>query len=152
MRAAVDLVDIVQTDVEPDGRIEGPILVYAKPCQIQIKVLRILLGKEIPILPSAIGDGPANPMDELFDGVFPIAGVDIAVKIFAYDYFCGKLAPVGGDFHIFLFKDGFACIIGNFCLPGFPFGFFKGMSSGFGKMRFYFYAFFGLRVMIFPWL
>jgi hypothetical protein len=77
-------------------------LVDAQPSQILIVGLGVFFCFEVTVLESAVGNGAADAMDELFNGVFPLAGVDVAVKILADDNFCGQLTPVFGYFGVFL--------------------------------------------------
>jgi len=148
--AAVDMVNIIEPYVEPDRGIEGAVLIDAQPGEFAIENLRILFGEEIAVSQAAIGNGAADPMNELLDGVFPPAGVDIAVKVLADNDLGGQLAPGQRYFDIILFKNGFAGLVGNFGLAGFPFDFFEGMLAGCGKKGFYLKPFAGASGLVFP--
>ena len=41
---------MVQADVEPDGRVEGPVLVQAEPGQLAIEPLAVLAAGEVAVL------------------------------------------------------------------------------------------------------
>src|SRR4030095_15415077 len=59
-----DPVLMMKPDVEPDGRIERPILVHAEPSQFVVENLAVRLG-EIAILDSPVGDCPSHAVDQL---------------------------------------------------------------------------------------
>jgi hypothetical protein len=62
---AADAVLVVEADVEPDGRVEGAVLVDAEPGQVVVEDLGVLLGLEVAVLDAPIGDGAGDAVDEL---------------------------------------------------------------------------------------
>ena len=87
-RVLPDAVLVIQTDVEPDRRIERAMLVQAKPGELVVKNFRCLRVRKISIGNSPIGNRSRHPMDQLPDrtlaaGFVRIRSVrDVAVKIF----------------------------------------------------------------------
>ena len=85
---AADAVLMMQTNVEPDRRIESTMLVQAKPGQLVVKSFRRLRVREISIGNTPIGDGSRDAMHELTHRSFPAALMrirpvgDVAIEIF----------------------------------------------------------------------
>ena len=75
-------------------------------------------------------------MDELLDGVFALAGRNVAVEVLAGDDLGRQLAPVGGDFDVVLLEDGLAGVAGNLGGAGFPLKLVEGVSARGGKTLF----------------
>ena len=76
-----DAVLMVETDIEPDRRIERAVLIHAEPGQFIAENFAVRLA-EIAVLDSPIRDGAADPMNELLHGRLAFRGVLFAVKIF----------------------------------------------------------------------
>ena len=55
----------IQADVEPDGRIERPVLVQAEPGQLAIEPLAVLGRGEIAVLDAPVGNRAADAVDQL---------------------------------------------------------------------------------------
>ena len=87
--AAPDAIDVVESDVEPDRRIERAVLVDAEPGQFLVEDLGVGLRGEVAVLKTAIGDGLADAVDELLDGMLALAVLDVAVEILADNDFRG---------------------------------------------------------------
>jgi hypothetical protein len=67
---------------------------------------------------------------KLLDRVFTLAGLQVAVEVFACYYLRGKLTPGGGYFDIVLLEDSLAGIAGDFGGALFPDELINGMSTG----------------------
>ncbi len=134
--AAGDAVDIVEAHVEPDGGVERAVLVDTEPRQFAVKGLGVGLGGEVAVLAAAVGNGAADAMDELLEGVLPLSRFDVAVEVFAGDDLGGQLAPGGGHFNIILGKNGLAAVAIDPCGTLFPVNLIKGMDLGVGEMVF----------------
>jgi hypothetical protein len=76
-------IDVEEADVEPDGGIKGPALVDAQPGQLVVESLGVCIGGEVAIFAAAVGDCLADAVDKLLYGIFPAAGLDITIKVFA---------------------------------------------------------------------
>ena len=61
----LDAVLVIQTHVEPDGRIERPVLVQAQPRQLAVESLAVRLCGEVAVGRSPIGDRAADAVDQL---------------------------------------------------------------------------------------
>jgi hypothetical protein len=130
-----DLVLMIKADIEPDGRIEGAILIDAQPGQFIVKNLPFGL-VEIAVAHAPIGDGPADAMDQLADGRFPFAGVLLAVKVFRDHHFGGQEGPGFGHLDIFLFENDLAAVIGDFGRAFLPFDLIERFDLGIAKNPF----------------
>ena len=126
--ASLDAVDVVEADVEPDGGIKGAVLIDAQPGEFMLEVFGVGMRSEVAILLAAVGDGSRDSMNKLFYGVFSFFVLSIAVKILTYYHFCCQLAPEGGDFSVFLFKDDLSVVVGYLCLAFFPLYFVERMG------------------------
>lgn len=58
--------------------------------------LRRLLRGEISVLEAAVGDGLADAMDELLDGMLPLAALHVAVEVLAGYDLGGQLTQLTG--------------------------------------------------------
>ena len=76
-----DAILMIQSHVEPDGRIEGAILVHTQPGQIIAEYFPVGLRK-VPVLHAPIRDRPANALDELAHRGFAFGCVLFAIEIF----------------------------------------------------------------------
>ena len=106
---ALDAVLVVQADVEPDGRIERPVLVQAEPGQVAIEPLAVLGRGEVAVFacPSRRScgrrDGSTAARCSRARGVF-----DFAVEVLADHDVGGQLAPRGGNFAVGLLEQHLA--------------------------------------------
>ena len=80
---------VEQADVEPDGRIEGTVLVHAEPGEITVEVLAVLRRLEIAVGDAPVGDRAGDAVHELLHGVLAFGRVDFAVEILA-DHHVGR--------------------------------------------------------------
>ena len=120
-----DAVLVIETDVEPDRRIERAVLVHAKPGQFVVKNFALGLG-EITILDAPIGNRAADAVDELTHRGFALGRVLLAVKIFGNDDFGRQHRPGLRHFDVFLFENDFAGVVGDFRRALFPFDLVEG--------------------------
>jgi len=76
-----DSVLVVEAYVEPNRRVERPELIQAQPSQLVVEHLTVL-GAEIAIGDTPIGDGTGNAVDQLADRILTLPGLlGIAVEI-----------------------------------------------------------------------
>jgi len=103
---------LIETDIEPNRRIEGTVLVQTKPTEVSIEVFAILRRIEVSICDAPIGNRPRHPMDQLTNRVLALLNIRrIAVKVLADDNVGGQLAPTRRDLAIGLLKEDFAAFI-----------------------------------------
>jgi hypothetical protein len=113
---------VEQADIEPDRRVEGPVLVDAQPGQVTIEVFAVLLGLEVAVGQAPVGDRAGHAVDELLDGVLPLGRVDLAIEILADHHVGGQLAPGGRDFTGRLLEEHLAVLPLDCGGAEFPFG------------------------------
>src|SRR5690606_38053087 len=65
-----DAVLVVQAHIEPDGTVEGAVLMQAEPGQLVVEALAVLARGEIILLDAPVRDGARDAMDELLEGGF----------------------------------------------------------------------------------
>ena len=120
---------MVQTYVEPHGRIESTVLIHAQPGQLIVEDFAVCLG-EVFVLYAPVCDRAADAVDHLADALFTLIGLDIAVKILGDNNLGGKLGPELGNFDFFLTEEDIAGIIIDFRGAVVPFDFIKGAYFG----------------------
>src|SRR6266511_4460375 len=111
-RVVADAVMVVETDIEPNRRVERPVLVEAEPGQLVIKDLAVGRVK-VTIFCAPVGDGPADAVDQLAHRGLALSGVLLAIKILRDNHFGGEQRPRLGHFDIVLFEDDLATVVGN---------------------------------------
>lgn len=97
-----------QADIEPDRRIEGPVLVQAEVDQLAIEPLAVVGGGKVAVVDAPVSDRAADPVDELLDAVLALRRVHFAVEVLADHDIGGQLAPMGRHFAIGLLKEDLA--------------------------------------------
>ena len=103
---------LIETDIEPNWRIEGTVLVQTKPAQVSVEVFAILRRIEVSICDAPIGNRTRHPMDQLTNRELAFLNIRrIAVKVLADDNVGGQLTPARWDLAIGLFKENFAAFI-----------------------------------------
>ena len=125
--ALADLVLVVQPHIEPNRRIEGPILVDAQPGQLVVEHLAVFLA-EVPVGHTPVRDGPGHPMDELLDRFLPLRLGRISVEVLGADHLGGQNRPVLRNFDPLLLEDGLARIIGDLRRAAIPFDLVEGLD------------------------
>ena len=126
---ATDAVLMKETDVEPNRRIEGAMLVEAEPRQVAIEGLAIFRGGEVAIHEPPIGDRAGHAMDELANAVFTFWGAVLAIEILADDDVGRELRPEGGYFTVLLFEEDLAIFVFDRSGAEFPIDGVKGIGS-----------------------
>ena len=104
--------------VEPDRRVERPVLVQAQGRQLVVEPLGVLGGREVAVVAAPVGDRPGHAVDELADRVLPlalrrgaVAAGHVAVEVLAGHDVGGELAPAAGDLAIRLLEDRPAALV-----------------------------------------
>ena len=85
---------------------------------------------EVAVGDAPVGDGACDAMNELPHARLTLTRVLLAVKIFRDRYLGRERAPAFGNFDVFLLKNHFATIIGDFRDAPFPFDLIKWRNSG----------------------
>ena len=109
---------MIQSDVEPNRRVERAILVQTERRQFIVEPLRIGRRGKITVVPAPIGDRAGNSVDQLANGVLavsrrwaPIAAGYVAVKVLADDNVAGELAPRTRNLTTCLLEDNPAALV-----------------------------------------
>jgi len=110
---------VVEPDIEPDRRVEGPILVQAQPRHLIIKNLALGPGK-ITVLDPPIRDSAADAVDELAHRSFPFRGALFAIEILRDDHRGRQQGPRLGHLDILLPENHLAAVVGDFRRPPLP--------------------------------
>jgi hypothetical protein len=111
---------VMQTDVEPDRRIERAMLVHAKPGQLVVENFRLLRIGKITIRDPPVRDRPRDAVHQLLHRTFAPAFARIspiryvAIKIFRDRDLGRQSAPALGHLDVLLFEDHPAAIVGDF--------------------------------------
>jgi len=88
---------MIQSDVEPDRRIERDVLVQAEPGELAVEPLAVLGPGEVAVGHAPIGDGAGDAMNEPAHAGLALRRAQLAVKVLAYHHVGGQLAPGGRD-------------------------------------------------------
>ena len=118
---------MMQTDIEPNRRVERAMLIHAKPGQLIVKNFRRLFVRKITIRDSPIGDRPRDAMHQLPHRSFAAAFVriravgDVAVKIFRDRNLRRERAPRFWHLDVLLLEDDLTAVVCDFRRPFFPF-------------------------------
>ncbi len=100
--------EAVAADVEPDGRVEGGLLVDEQVDELGVEDVGVFGRGEVAAVEAPVADGFGDAGDELADAGFALRGADLAVEIFAGDDVGRGHGPVDGDFDVLLLEDGLA--------------------------------------------
>src|SRR6185312_3191093 len=94
--------EAVAADVEPDGRVEGDLLVEQQVDELGEEDVGVFGGGEVAAGDAPVADGFGDAGDEGADAGLTLVGADQAVEVLAGHDVGGGHGPVGGDFHILL--------------------------------------------------
>ena len=119
---ALDAVLVVEADVEPHRRVEGPVLVDAQPGEIAVEVFPILARLEVAVGNAPVGDRSRDAVDKLLDGVLALRRVDLAVEVLADDDVRRQLGPGGGNLTGRLLEEDLPVLTLDRGRPQIPFG------------------------------
>ena len=128
-RVVAHAVLVMQPDVEPYRRVEGTVLVQAKPRQLLVKNLAILPA-EVTVVDAPVGDGAGHAMDQLANGRLPLRRALLAKEIFRDDDLGRKLRPVLGHLDVFLLENDLAALVGDLRRAGIPLDLVVGIPLG----------------------
>ncbi len=105
---------MIQTDIKPDGRIEGTVLMESQPSQLAIEIFAVFRARKVSIGHSPIGDRSRDAMNELSDAGFTLGRADLAIEVLIdHDVGC-QLAPRDGNFAVVLFEQRITSIVFDF--------------------------------------
>ncbi len=134
-----DAVGVVEAEVEPDGGVEGAVLVDEQPGELFAEDFGLGFVGEVAVGQTPIGDGARDAVDDLLEGRFATAGVwvgavvDVAVKILGGENLGGEVGEGFGDLDVLLFEDGLALVVGDFSGAVGPGDFVVGVGGVGGK-------------------
>jgi len=104
---------ILDTEVEPDGTIEGHLLVYEEVGEFVGVGLRVVFGREVTTLFAPFADASHDAADQLPDARLAFGRADVAAEIFRDDDVGRQLAPGLRDLDVLLFEDDFALLVAD---------------------------------------
>ena len=109
---------MIQSDVEPNRRVERAILVQTESRQLIVEPIGVGRRGEITVVPSPVGDRAGNSIDQLANRILavsrrraPIAAGHVAVKVLADDHVGCELTPRSRNFAIGLLEDDPAALV-----------------------------------------
>ena len=97
--------EAVAADVEPDGRVEGDLLVDEEVGELGEEELGVLVGGEVAVALAPVADGLGDAGDEVADALFALRRADLAVQVLAGDDVGRGDRPVAGDLDVLLLED-----------------------------------------------
>src|SRR5262249_16763503 len=101
---ADDAVDVEQADVEPNGRIERPVLMQAKPGQLAIELFGVLVAGKIAVGLTPVGDRARDAMNKLPHAPLALRRAVLAIKILANDDVGRELCPESRNLGVLLLE------------------------------------------------
>ncbi len=104
----LDSILMIKPNVEPDGRIESPVLMQAQPSQLAIELLSVFFRGEITVFNTPIGDRTSHSMNQLANAGLAFLRADFAIKVLADHDIRRQLTPSGGNLTVRLFKQDFS--------------------------------------------
>ena len=97
--------DAVASDVEPDGRVEGGVLVQEDVREFVVEDGGVFRSAEVAAGHAPVADGFGDAGDQLADAGFALGRAERAMQIFAGHDVGGGHGPVFGDLDVFLLED-----------------------------------------------
>ena len=120
--------------VEPDGRVEGDLLMKEEVGEFGVESGGILGRGEVSVADAPIADGLCDTGDESADTRLALGGAIEAVEVLGRDDVGGSHGPVGRDLDVFLLEDGLALVVLNDGVAEFPDDFVVGRDTGAGEV------------------
>ena len=114
-------VEAVAADVEPDGGVEGDLLVEEEVGELGVEDFGVFGGAEVAVADAPVADGLGDAGDEGADAGLAFVGSVETMQILAGDDVGRGDGPVGGDFDVALLEDELALPVlddGVAALPG----------------------------------
>ncbi len=133
LRVGVGL-EFVAADVEPDGRVEGDLLLDEEVGEVVVEGLGVLIGGEVAALLAPLGDGVGDAADEGADTALALGRPGLAVEIFGGDDVGRGHGPVDGDLDVLLLEDDFAAHVIDGGGAALPLDLVVGRDAGFGEL------------------
>ena len=126
--------EAIAADVEPDGRVEGGLLVDEQVGELGEEDVGVFLGGEVAVAHAPVADGLGDAGDEVADTLFALGGADLAVEVLAGDDVGRGDGPVGGDFDGLLLEDELAFEVLDDGVAELPGEFVEGVDAGLGEV------------------
>ena len=109
-----------EADVEPDGRVERPVLMQAEPGEFLVESLAVFLAGEVAVLNAPVGDCASDSVNDLLDAGFSFGSAGFAIEVFADDNVRRERAPVLWNLAVFLLKQNSAVFVLDVSSSSFP--------------------------------
>ena len=126
--------EAVAAYVEPDGRVEGGLLVDEEVGEFGEEDIGIFVGCEVAVALAPVTDGLGYAGDEVANALLAVGGADLAVKILAGDDVGRGDGPVGGDFDGLLLEDEAAFEVLDDGVAELPGEFVEWVDAGLGEV------------------
>jgi hypothetical protein len=126
--------EAVAADVEPDGRVEGDLLVDEQVGELGEEGVGVVLRGKVAVADAPVADGLGYARDEVADALFAGGGADLAVEVLAGDDVGRGDGPVGGDFDGLLLEDELALPVLDDGVAELPGDLVEGVDAGGGEV------------------
>ena len=126
--------ETVAAYVEPDGRVEGDLLVEEKVDELGEEGIGVLGGGEVAVADTPVADGLGDAGDEGADAGLTLVGAVEAMEILGGHDVGGGHGPVGRDLDVLLLEDGLALEVLNDGVTEFPGDLVEGGDAGLGVL------------------
>ncbi len=133
LRVGVGL-EAVAADVEPDGRVEGDLLVDEEVGELGEEDVGVFVGGEVAVAHAPVADGLGDAGDEGADAGLALGGADLAVEVLGGDDVGRGDGPVGGDFDVLLLEDEAAFEVLDDGVAELPGELVVGVDAGLGEV------------------
>ena len=133
LRVGVGL-EAVAAYVEPDGRVEGGLLVDEEMGELGEEDVGVFLRGEVAVAHAPVADGLGYAGDEVADTLLALGRADLAMEIFGGDDVGRGDGPVGGDFDGLLLEDEAAFEVLDDGVAELPGEFVEGVDAGLGEV------------------
>src|SRR4051812_49841125 len=98
--AGAALRPLLDTDVEPDGRVEAHLLMDEEVSELSLECGEVLITGHVVLRRRVRRDRVDDAVDELLDAALALRGADVAAEVLADHDVGGELAPEGGDLDV----------------------------------------------------
>ncbi len=126
--------EAVAADVEPDGRVEGGLLVEEQVAELGEEDLGVVGGGEVAVADAPVADGFGDAGDEGADAGLTFGGADLAVEVLGGDDVGRGHGPGGGRLDVLLLEDDLALEVLDDGVALFPGELVEGGDAGLGEV------------------
>ena len=122
--------EAIAADVEPDGRVEGDLLVEEKVAELGVEGVGVLSRGEVAAFDAPVADGLSDADDECANAALALGGTDLTVEVLGGDDVGRGHGPVGGDLDVLLLEDDLALEVLNDGVAELPDDLVEGRDAG----------------------